>query len=309
MEIGLFVHSCCCVLPQVFPFMTIGMLGGLRDSRTAKFKYKGKIQQTQLHRNYSDATTVPQQMHSLHGQPVPAGYPCPHKVPCCNNSVTLSLFFSVQDITYCLTSSSHWNKGNHLQPFRPSPMPPPESPAQPPCFSFCKFPALTAHPCKADAPAMGRMTRAHPAPSVPPLSHCTCLITSWQFFGQISLVSWKGSSSKSNPWINKLLIPQHGCIPSAQAPACTMLCRGDAETSCPHQHRSWPRWAERRKVFSLARATNLGNGLRQSIAGFVTEPHFLLGWEACTNSLQLWQDRSIGHHLDFKLRLQGGVEL
>lgn len=70
------------------------------------------------------------------------------------------------------------NKGNHLQTLRSSPKPPPKSPAQLPRFSFCKFPALTTGPHKADAPAMGRMTRVHPTPSLPPLSHCTCLILS-----------------------------------------------------------------------------------------------------------------------------------
>lgn len=55
--------------------------------------------------------------------------------------------------------------------------------------------------------------------------------------------------------------------------------------------------------------TNLGNGLGQGIAGFVGKPHFLFGRETSADGLQLRQDRLIRHHLDFKLGLQGGIEL
>lgn len=94
MEAALSVCSCCCVLPWVSPFMTIRVSGAKRGSQTVMFKYKGTKQHTDLCKNHSDATTVPRQMQSLPGQPVPASYLSPHKVPCCNNHLPVPPVFS-----------------------------------------------------------------------------------------------------------------------------------------------------------------------------------------------------------------------
>lgn len=220
MEISLFLHGCCCVLPWVSPFRSAGMLGGLQDSQPATVKYK----QGRLYRNYSDATTVPQQIHSLHGQPVPAGDLCPHKAPCCNDSVALSLLSLVQDVAYCLISSSHWNKEGGLSSDTQIET---NDPSQKSWSTFLihflqgSQLLLLVHTqlmllSWAEWPEFTLLPLSLPSP--------TALVLSWQFFGQIGLVSWKGSSSESNLRINHPSVPQHGWIPSAQAPACTMLC-------------------------------------------------------------------------------------
>lgn len=55
-------------------------------------------------------------------------------------------------------------------------------------------------------------------------------------------------------------------------------------------------------------ATHLGDGLAHSIAGFVTDPHFLPWGEVRTQRLELTQDGLVRKHLDFIFCLQAQVK-
>lgn len=182
MEAALSVCSCCCVVPSVSPFMATTVSGAKRGSQTVMFKYKGTKQHIDLCKNHSDATTVPRQMQSLPGQPVPASYLSPHKVPCCNNHLPVPPVFSeasyIASYPQGTAIKEEPSSDTQIKPTTPFLKVQPNFPA-----SFLRvFPALTAGLCKAGAPAVGMVTRAHPAPSLLPLSHYTCLILSWQFF-------------------------------------------------------------------------------------------------------------------------------
>lgn len=58
----------------------------------------------------------------------------------------------------------------------------------------------------------------------------------------------------------------------------------------------------------LSKATYLGDGVADSIAGFVTEPHFLPWGEIRTQSPELTQDGLVRKHLDFIFGLQAQVK-
>lgn len=58
----------------------------------------------------------------------------------------------------------------------------------------------------------------------------------------------------------------------------------------------------------LSKATYLGDGVADSIAGFVTEPHFLPWGEIRTQGPELTQDGLVRKHLDFIFGLQAQVK-
>lgn len=155
-----------------------------QDSQTAMFKYKGKIEHIELYWSYLHGTAIPQQMCSLHGQPAPASYLHTHKGLCCNNSChPVPPVFDTKDIIYCLIYFSGlriYGEPSSDAQAKPSAS---STKSIPTSLLQFLFPLHAAGPHNTDAPTTGTLTWVYPALPLPPLSHCTCLILSWQFFG------------------------------------------------------------------------------------------------------------------------------